>query len=151
MVEDRPLDEIFEYESNKRSTASGIALAALGGDRKSIADFAGLAMVAVESSRSEVHADVLPWLLDILCQIHSGVEPNEAFGWKRKRSGTPSLSQDMEGLRKQWMVGQHMQGLVGEGCSARQAAKIVAKARKVSESEADRCYRRMSRNQLKIE
>lgn len=96
MADKRSLDDVFQYELRKRSSPEGIALAALGGDRKAIKDFAGLAMVAIDSPNAEFRAGVLPWLIDVLSQIHSGAEPNEAFGWKRKRAGAPSPSQDMD-------------------------------------------------------
>lgn len=141
MSDDRSLDEIFRYELNKRSSAEGIARAALGGDRQAIRNFAGLSIVAIEDNDSDLGRSILPWLLFVLGQIQSGIEPNVAFRWARRRKGAPSPSQDMKGLTKRWMIGQHMTGLIEAGASQRGAAKVVASDRNVSEQEAIRCHR----------
>lgn len=146
MSDDRSLDEIFQYESAKRAGAEGIALAALGGDRAAIKNFAGLSLVALGSENDDFRQTVLPWLEFVLGQIQGGKEPNEAFGWARKRRGAPSPSQDMAGLTKQWLIGQHMHGLIAAtGCSVRSAAAAVSEARNVSAPEAERCYRKWLR------
>lgn len=144
MAEDRSINEVFQYESKKRSTVEGISLAALGGDRNALKSFAGLAREAIELPGSEELKPAGDWLGFVLSQIESGVEPNVAFGWARKRRGAPSPAQDFEGLMKQWLVGQHMAGLVSSGVTQRAAALQVSVARSVSESEAIRCYRAFS-------
>lgn len=142
-ADNRTLDEVFRYELEKRSSHEGIALAALGGDRDTIRDFAALGVAALESVPPDRLGLIREWLAFVLSRIEAGVEPNEAFGWKRRRSGALSPSQDFQGQFNQWLIGSHMLGLIEAGKSQRAAAKIVADDRRVSPEEAIRCYRRM--------
>lgn len=142
--DERSLDEIYQYEAEKRSTPEGIALAALGGDRTSLKAFAGLAGVAIGSDNEELRSQVLPWLLFVLGRITTGEAPNEAFGWARNRRGQPGPSQDMDGLRKRYFIGCHVKSLVTDGESQRAAASKAAAAWHVSASEAMRCFKLMS-------
>lgn len=142
MADDRTLDEIYQYELKKRSSGEGIAMAAIGGDREEIKRFARLAIAAIEAKGVEQQGDVLAWLVYALSKVGAGVEPNAAFGWARKRRGAPSPSQDMAGLQKQWLIGQHMAGLCPQVESVRAAARVVAKQRNVSVEEAERCHRK---------
>ncbi|MFT3792131.1 MAG: hypothetical protein QM741_13890 [Rudaea sp.] len=123
----------------KRGANDGIAQAALGGDRNCIKALADMGVSVVESAQA--FPDIHLYLEHVLSLIAEGQEPNVAFGWNRVRKGAPAAGQDFAGLTKQWLIGQHMAGLVAEGKSQRNAARTVATARHVSVEEAIRCYK----------
>lgn len=129
---DPTLDEVFRYELAKRSTNDGIAIAALGGDREAIAAFAGLAVVSAESAT--VYPEVRDWLVGVLAKIHAGLDPNEAFGWKKKRAGAPGLRESFDRLSRAWLIAQHVAGLRANkpGASFEEIFAEVAVARSVS-------------------
>lgn len=145
MADDRSLDEIYQYELKKRSSAEGIALSAIGGDHEALQNFARLAIAEIEAGGVEEQDGVLAWLVYVLARVAKGVEPNKAFGWARKRAGRVDAWQNFAGLHKQWLIGQHMAGLVAEGESQRKAARIVAAERNVSPEAAVSCHREFLR------
>jgi hypothetical protein len=135
------LDEVFRYEFQKRSTNEGIASAALQGDRTSLRSFAGLAAVAAESAT--VHADVGQRLADAMWEVAAGAEPNDAFGWTRKRRGSPGARSDIAKLTREWVIGQHVAGLLATTSISEDAALAeVADKRHASKSLVRHCWLR---------
>jgi hypothetical protein len=121
----------------------GIAEAALGGDRDALQRFAGAAVVLVERAQQEAdegdQAELAEWLIFALSRMQAGEEPNHAFGWVRPGRGRPTASkQDFSELRKRWLVGQHIAGLLaGNGSlSLAEACRRVAEDRHISEETA---------------
>lgn len=136
------LDEIFRYELAKRSSNDGLALSALSGDRKAIQDFTALAVVCVESASAL--PEIREWLAHILDQIASGTEPNEAFGWTQGKAGRPSARTNFRDLMKQWVIGQHVAGLMAteKPITENKAIETVASARNASKSTVRHCWLR---------
>ncbi len=141
------LDEAFQYEQNKRSSLGGIAQAALAGDRSALADFAGLAQVFVEratalASRQD-WVELSEWLVYALSRIASGEEPNAAFGWSKKGKGRPPGRQNMDEMRKHWVIGQHIAGMlqIDPTLSPAAAQRIAAEKHHVSPGTALNCWK----------
>lgn len=110
-----PLDQEYRYQLRKRSGwdfATGLPSAALSGDREATKKCAGMAAVLVEDMpmRDDL-IGVKEWLLWCLWQIEAGSSPDEAFRWKRRGKGR---KREFETIFKQWIIGQHMHGLVSE-------------------------------------
>ena len=126
---EQTLEQVYEYERAKRSTLGGIANAAMGGDRAALKRFAGSAVAFVDdAARREPNgqiAELAEWLAYALSRIQSGEEPNAAFGWSKPAKGRPSARNNMDELRKRYMIGNHMAGL-------------LANAPDMSEAEAQR-------------
>lgn len=106
--------ESFDYQAGKRSTLDGIAQAALDGDHAClvrIADWAAnvfhrmwLADQESQEGRAALH------LMTAMDEIRQGKSPNEAFGVERP--GKKGRPKSFEALRKAWLVGHDMQGIV---------------------------------------
>ena len=135
-----PLDQEYRYQLSKRSGwdfAAGLPSAALSGDREALKKCAGMAAVLVEdmATRDDL-IGVKEWLLSCLWQIETGSSPDEAFRWKRRGKGR---KREFETIFKQWIIGQHMHGLVAElvesglerEAAIEKAAGIVATQRAV--------------------
>lgn len=139
---EQTLDEVFRYESKKRSTLGGIASAAIGGDREDLKRFAGAAVAFVERAAArepnEDIADLADWLAFALSRIQGGAEPNDAFGWSMSGKGRPSARKNMSELRKRWMIGQHIAGLLAgdPSLSEAEAHRRVAEHHHVSAETA---------------
>ena len=135
---EQTLAEVYSYESKKRSTLGGIAMAALGGDRSALKDFAAGAVVFAENAArrepEEQMVELAEWLIYALSRIQSGDEPNDAFGWSKKRQGRPSGRHDMDELRKRFVIGGHIAGMLANApdMSEAEAQRLVAEDRHVS-------------------
>lgn len=81
------LEHRYKYRMKRLSTAEGIALEALGGNKTSIkrlADVGAYLMHDLWTARDGDNAVFALWLAEILGDIANGKEPNEAFGWSNK-------------------------------------------------------------------
>lgn len=139
-----PLDDEYRYQLKKRSSwdfTTGLPSVAASGDRKAIKKCAGMAAVLVERLAPPGELiGVKEWLLSCLWEIETGRSPDEAFGWKRGSGGRP---REFEILFRQWLIGQHMDGLVKPNGphTIDAAAEIVADARDCSTDTAKECLR----------
>lgn len=140
---ERTLDDVYRYESKKRSSLAGIAMAALDGDRSALKGFAEAAMVFIETAvdarkPDDQMTELAEWLIYVLSEIARGTEPNEAFGWSKKGKGRPSVRQDLDELRKRWVIGQHIAGLLANDPNRSEvgAQRVAADAHHVSVESA---------------
>lgn len=131
------LDDLLRYEASKLANPARFAEGARRGDREILAKFAGLAAVCVETATAL--SEVWDALVDMLAQIQHGAEPNDAFGWNKQRGGNPGARGSLQKLQSQWIIGQHMAGLVANGSTIENAAAQVSADRHVSARTAIRC------------
>lgn len=146
-----PLDDEYRYQASKRSSwdwQTGLPSAAMGGDRDAIKKCASMAAVLLEKMETQPDlAGVVFWLQGCLWGIERGETPDEAFGWKRHGRGR---KREFETIFKQWLIGQHMHGLVEElvesgierEAAIEQAAEIVAAQRATRPFTAIDCFQK---------
>ena len=82
------LADRYQYRLHRRSTAEGLALEALGGDRGVIAMLADVGAGIMRGhwkSHDDNTAAYAWWLSSILSDIANGAEPNNAFGWTSEK------------------------------------------------------------------
>lgn len=136
---DIPLQDEYEYQKRKRSGFNWdqYPSAAMAGDRDAISKCAGQALVMIERAAIDTElTDLRSWLIDVLLQIESGTEPNIAFGWKQQ--GKDHRRRDYRTIRREWLIGQHMDGLLANRpeLSPHEAGEIVGRDRGVSADTA---------------
>lgn len=135
-----PLDDEYRYQLAKRSSwdwQTGLPSAAMSGDREALRKCASMAAVLLENLETRPDlAGVVAWLQCGLWGIERGESPDEAFGWRRSGRGR---RREFATVFKQWLIGQHMNGLVAElvesglerEAAIEEAAQIVATQRAI--------------------
>lgn len=137
------LEDRYRCRSEHRSTASGIAMEALAGDKEMIAKLAGAGeslMHDAWQSLTDSSSDYAFWLAGILGKIAQGESPNEAFGWHGKgHEEKLHGGESWQHVSAAYEVGSTVEYLIQNiaGKSRDHAIQHVAALYRISESECN--------------